>query len=153
MNRFIKSIVLIINIAVAASPRIFAQSGTSAETLPQSVTFWSDYPAETLARTIVERMSDAECLSQIFMFGWAGAEPEQLLYDWVSRGLGSVKVFGGNTDDIRLVASSVFSLQRSASQTRFKIPLFVATAQEVGWIRHVKGVPSMTPGNMAIGAA
>ena len=60
MNRFTKSILLIINIAIAASPRLFAQIGTSAESLPKGVTFWSDYPAETLARTIVERMSDAE---------------------------------------------------------------------------------------------
>ena len=47
---------------IAVSPRLFAQSETSSESLPKGVTFWSDYPAETLARTIVERMSDAECL-------------------------------------------------------------------------------------------
>ena len=153
MKRFAQLILLIINIMIAALPPLFAQSGTADGPLPENVKFWSDYPADILARTIVERMSDAERLSQIFMFGWAGAEPEQLLYDWVSRGLGSVKVFGWNTDDIRLVAESIFSLQRSAAETRFKIPLFVATDQEGGWIRHVKGETSVTPGNMAIGAA
>lgn len=123
------------------------------ETLPQNVDFWSDYPPEQLAQTLVDRMTDEELLSQIFMFGWAGAEPDELLFQWVNRGLGSVKVFGWNTDDITLVAESISSLQKAASYNRFKIPLFVATDQEGGWIRHVKGETAVTPGNMAIGAA
>ncbi|HAH62375.1 MAG TPA: glycosyl hydrolase family 3 [Treponema sp.] len=98
-------------------------------------------------------MTDDELLSQIFMFGWAGAEPDELLFQWVNRGLGSVKVFGWNTDDITLVAKSISDLQRAASYNRFKIPLFVATDQEGGWIRHVKGGTAITPGNMAIGAS
>lgn len=123
---------------------VFAQS---------KIDFWSNIPNETLAHKIVEQMTDEELYSQILMFGWAGAEPDKLLYDWVSRGLGSVKVFGWNTDDINLVAKSISSLQRSASYQRFRIPLFVATDQEGGWIRHVKGETSTTPGNMAIGAS
>ena len=59
-----------------------------------TVTFWDDLPNETLARQIVDQMTDTELYSQILMFGWAGEEPETLLYDWVKRGLGSVKVFG-----------------------------------------------------------
>ena len=118
----------------------------------QSVDFWSDYPSDQLAKMITDQMTDSELLSQTFMFGWAGAEPPELLYQWVSRGLGSVKVFGWNTDDIHLVAKSISSLQSSAAQNRFKIPLFVATDQEGGSIRHVKGDTSITPGNMAIGA-
>ena len=58
-------------------------------------------------------MEDSELLSQIFMFGWAGAEPSELLNQWVTeRGLGSVKVFGWNTDDIKLVAKSISELQK-----------------------------------------
>ena len=124
-----------------------------AANLPADITFWSDYPSDVLARALVERMTNEELFAQMFMFGWAGAEPEQLLYDWVDRGLGSVKVFGWNTDDIHLVARAIASLQRAASRTRFQIPLFVATDQEGGWIRHVKGETSITPGNMAIGAS
>ncbi|MBR7064154.1 MAG: glycoside hydrolase family 3 protein [Treponema sp.] len=124
-----------------------------AKKLPANINFWSDYPSDVLSRAIVERMTNEELFAQIFMFGWAGAEPEQLLFNWVERGLGSVKVFGWNTDDIQMVAKAVSALQRSASRTRFKIPLFVATDQEGGWIRHVKGETSITPGNMAIGAA
>ena len=119
----------------------------------QNVTFWSDYPNDELAKIITEQMTDSELLSQTFMFGWAGAEPPELLYQWVDRGLGNVKVFGWNTDDIHLVAKSISSLQKRANDGRFKIPLFVATDQEGGWIRHVKGDTSITPGNMAIGAA
>jgi len=119
----------------------------------QSVNFWSKLPNEQLAHRLTDEMTDAELLAQTFMFGWAGAEPSELLYQWVDRGLGSVKVFGWNTDDIHLVAKSINSLQKSSAKNRFQIPLFVATDQEGGWIRHVKGDTSITPGNMAIGAA
>lgn len=124
-----------------------------AKKLPSNITFWSDYPSDVLATAITDRMTDSELLSQVLMFGWSGAEPNELLFQWVDRGLGSVKVFGWNTDDINLVAKSVNRLQRRANKTRFNIPLFVATDQEGGWIRHVKGDTSITPGNMAIGAA
>ena len=119
----------------------------------QSVNFWSDMPNEQLARTITDQMTDTELYSQILMFGWAGSEPPELLYQWVERGLGSVKVFGWNTEDIKLVAKSISSLQQKAGHNRFQIPLFVATDQEGGWIRHVKGDTTVTPGNMALGAS
>ena len=133
---------------------VMPETAKSSQTLPDDIDFWSDYPADILSKTIAERMTDEELLSQIFMFGWAGAEPSALLNAWVSdRGLGSVKVFGWNTDDIHQVARSVKSLQERAATRRFKIPLFVATDQEGGWIRHVKGETTDTPGNMAIGAS
>ncbi len=119
----------------------------------QKIDFWSSEPNGELAAAITDQMSDAELLSQILMFGWAGAEPDEQLYDWVSRGLGSVKVFGWNTENLQLVAGAIASLQKAASLGRFRIPLFVATDQEGGWIRHVKGETSVTPGNMAIGAS
>ena len=124
------------------------------EDLPSDITFWSEYPHEVLAKTIVNRMSNSELLSQIFMFGWAGQEPSPLLNEWVvNRGLGSVKVFGWNTKDINLVAKSISELQKKSQRRPFQIPLFVATDQEGGWIRHVKGETSDTPGNLAIGAS
>ncbi len=126
-------------------------SGLSAQQTP-SVNFWSRMANDELAAKITDEMTDSELLSQTFMFGWAGAEPPELLYQWVERGLGSVKVFGWNTDDIYLVAKSITGLQTQAAEGRFQIPLFVATDQEGGWIRHVKGDTSITPGNMAIGA-
>ena len=118
------------------------------------INFWSDYPNEELADALVARMSDEELYSQILMFGWAGAEPSELLNEWVlARGLGSVKVFGWNTDNTTLVARSVKALQEKAQRRKLQIPLFVATDQEGGWIRHVKGNTSITPGNLAIGAS
>ncbi len=117
------------------------------------ITFWSDIPNDKLAQLLTDRMTDVELYSQILMFGWAGAEPPELLHQWVERGLGSVKVFGWNTDDIHLVAKSIGDLQKKSNSNRYKIPLFVATDQEGGWIRHVKGDTSVTPGNMAIGAS
>ncbi|MFA6938227.1 MAG: glycoside hydrolase family 3 protein [Treponema sp.] len=122
--------------------------------LPDNIDFWSDYSSDILADTLVSRMTDDELLAQILMFGWAGAEPSELLNQWVlNRGLGSVKVFGWNTDNIKKVADSVKLLQQESQTRKYKIPLFVATDQEGGWIRHVKGETSDTPGNLAIGAS
>ena len=121
---------------------------------PEDLNFWSNYPNPEVAYVIAKRMTNEELLAQIFMFGWAGAEPSDLLNRWVQdRGLGSVKVFGWNTDNTTLVAKSISSLQKKAQSRPFKIPLFVATDQEGGWIRHVKGNTSITPGNLSIGAS
>lgn len=120
----------------------------------QNLDFWSDYPDDVLANELVQRMSDEELLAQMFMFGWAGAEPSFLLRQWVDqRGLGSIKVFGWNTDDIHQVAKSITILQQMSQDRPLKIPLYVATDQEGGWIRHVKGETSITPGNLSIGAS
>ncbi|MDR3311587.1 MAG: glycoside hydrolase family 3 protein [Spirochaetaceae bacterium] len=133
---------------------IFVAAAPAPVQLPDAVDFWSDYPAEILAHTLVDRMTDEELYAQILMFGWAGQEPSNLLNRWVEqRGLGSVKLFGWNTDDTLQVARSVTALQQKAASLRFKIPLFVATDQEGGSIRHIKGATSFTPGNLAIGAS
>ncbi|MCQ2593339.1 MAG: glycoside hydrolase family 3 protein [Treponema sp.] len=130
------------------------QSGNrNNQQIQEDISFWSNLPNDVLAKKIVDQMTDEELYSQILMFGWAGAEPSELLCQWVDRGLGSVKVFGWNTDDIKQVAKSITYLQKKSYSGRFQIPLFVATDQEGGWIRHVKGDTSITPGNMAIGAS
>lgn len=130
-----------------------AQNTVSGQ-IPDNADFWSDYPSEELADFLISKMSNEELLAQILMFGWAGAEPSELLNQWVlDRGLGSVKVFGWNTDNTEQVARSVSSLQEKSQNRHLRIPLFVATDQEGGWIRHVKGDTSDTPGNMAIGAS
>ena len=85
------------------------------------LSFWDDMPNEQLAQAIVDEMTNTELYSQILMFGWAGAEPETLLYDWVARGLGNVKVFGWTTNDIHLVAKSIAALQKSSQNNRYKI--------------------------------
>ncbi|MDR3161293.1 MAG: glycoside hydrolase family 3 protein [Spirochaetaceae bacterium] len=110
--------------------------------------------AEVLAASLIAAMSDEEALAQTFMLGWVGAEPSPLIIDWIrDRKIGGIKIFGWNTGDTLLLAETVGTLQRIALDSRFHIPLLVATDQEGGWIRHVKGATSETPGNMAIGAS
>ena len=109
---------------------------------------------EELAAAIEQAMSDDQALAQVFMLGWVGAEPSPLIMDWIrGRNIGGVKIFGWNTGDTTLLARTVGALQEASLQGPFKIPLLVATDQEGGWIRHVKGSTSETPGNMAIGAS
>ena len=116
--------------------------------------FWDNLPNDELADGIVSAMTDEELLAQILMFGWAGEEPSPQVIDWVEqRGLGSIKIFGWNTDNTVKVAEAVLLLQKKAAACRFHIPLFVATDQEGGWIRHIKGRTTETPGNLAIGAS
>jgi len=116
--------------------------------------FWDAVPDGELAGKIASAMTDEELLAQIFMFGWAGSDPSPLVVDWVGdHSLGSIKVFGWNTDNTDKVAQAVLLLQKKASEGRFRIPLLVATDQEGGWIRHIKGRTSQTPGNLAIGAS
>jgi beta-N-acetylhexosaminidase len=115
--------------------------------------FFADMPAEALAVEMLSRMSDEDALAQTFMLGWVGAEPSPLIMDWIrDRHIGGVKIFGWNTEDTRKLAETVGTLQ-TAAMAGDGIPLLVATDQEGGWIRHVKGATSETPGNMAIGAS
>ena len=109
---------------------------------------------ENLAQAIVSEMTDEQALGQTFMLGWVGAEPSPLIVDWIrDRNIGGVKIFGWNTGDTMLLAQTIGALQKYSLDTQFSIPLFVATDQEGGLVRHVKGSTSETPGNMAIGAS
>ena len=103
---------------------LFLKTGSKAYSA-QNVTFWSDIPSDELAVIITDQMTNSELLSQTFMFGWAGAEPPLLLHWWVERGLGSIKVFGWNTDDIHTVAKSVATMQHKSAEGRFQIPLLL----------------------------
>ena len=99
-------------------------------------------------------MSDEEVLGQVLMLAYPGDEPGPLLYDWIARrSLGGVKIFGWNAEDSTKLAAAIRLIQGKALGTRLGIPLLVATDQEGGWIRHVKGATTITPGNMAIGAS
>jgi len=110
-------------------------------------------PAE-LALRLTEQMTDEQALAQTFMLGWVGAEPSPLIKDWIkNRNIGGVKIFGWNTEDTRKLAETVGALQKDALISQLSIPLLVATDQEGGFVRHVKGDTSETPGNMAIGAS
>ncbi|MDR1444910.1 MAG: glycoside hydrolase family 3 protein [Treponema sp.] len=106
------------------------------------------------AAALAARMSDEDALAQTFMLGWVGAEPSPLILDWIrDRHIGGVKIFGWNTEDTHRLARTVGDLQKASLEGKYGLPLLVATDQEGGWIRHVKGATSETPGNMAIGAS
>jgi beta-N-acetylhexosaminidase len=119
-----------------------------------AVDFYSPGKPEELAEKLLSAMSDEEALAQTFMLGWVGADPSPAIMDWIQkRHIGGIKIFGWNTEDTYRLANTVGTLQKAALQSNLKIPLLVATDQEGGWIRHVKGLTSETPGNMAIGAS
>jgi beta-N-acetylhexosaminidase len=119
-----------------------------------SLSFSDPLPPEELAASLEAAMTDEQALAQLFMFGWVGEDPSPLIMDWIrTRNIGAVKIFGWNTADTQRLARSVGELQRASLNGAFGIPLLVATDQEGGWIRHVKGSTSETPGNMAIGAS
>jgi len=118
-----------------------------------SLSFHDNGSPEDLAAAIETAMSDEQALAQTFMLGWVGAEPSPLIIDWIrDRNIGGVKIFGWNTSDTQRLARTVGELQKVSLDGSFNIPLLVATDQEGGWVRHVKGSTSETPGNMAIGA-
>ena len=119
-----------------------------------SLSFNDDGDTEELAFRLTAEMTDEQALAQTFMLGWVGAEPSPLIMNWIrNRNIGGVKIFGWNTGDTMRLAETVGELQRNALDTQFNIPLLVATDQEGGLVRHVKGATSETPGNMAIGAS
>ncbi len=119
-----------------------------------SLSFFDEGTPEELAAALESAMTDEQALAQVFMLGWVGEEPSPLIMEWVRRrNIGGVKIFGWNTSDIQRLAKTVGEFQQSSLEGAFQIPLLVATDQEGGLVRHVKGSTSETPGNMAIGAA
>jgi beta-N-acetylhexosaminidase len=119
-----------------------------------SLSFNDEGSPEELSSAIEKAMTDEQALAQVFMFGWVGEEPSPVIMDWIrARNIGGVKIFGWNTADTLRLAKTVGELQSASLKNPFNIPLIIATDQEGGWIRHVKGSTSETPGNMAIGAA
>ncbi len=153
MNHFFR-ILLYSALLLFQQAALFTQTEATSAKSKGIPSFYDAQPPEILAKRISDAMTDEELLAQTFMFGWAGQKPSGLLMSWITeRNLGSIKVFGWNTQDSIELAKAISMLQRKAETTRFHIPLFVATDQEGGWIRHVKGLTSETPGNLAIGAS
>ena len=119
-----------------------------------SLSFNDSGSPEELAAAIEKAMTDEQALAQVFMLGWVGEEPSPIIMDWIrGRNIGGIKIFGWNTANTIRLAKTVGELQKASLEGPFNIPLIIATDQEGGWIRHVKGSTSETPGNMAIGAA
>lgn len=123
-----------------------------------ALSFWDDVPNGILREQLLDAMSPTELIAQTLMLGWVGEDPSPELVDWLEGpNLGGVKVFGWNGGDLVRLARSIGTMQELAGNHRLGIPLLVATDQEGGWVRHVKGsgdlTTMVTPGNMAIGAS
>lgn len=122
--------------------------------LVDTSSFWRMTDDERHAVALLASMSDVERLGQLFMLSYGGDEPTGLLLSWIrERGLGGVKIFGWNGEDTSRLASAISTIQEAAEMGPHDVPPFIATDQEGGWVRHVKGGTSITPGNMAIGAS
>ncbi len=116
--------------------------------------FWTAGPVSARVEALLASMRDEEVLGQVFLLTWPGDSPTPTLYRWISeRGIGGVKIFGWNAENTTRLVASIASVQTAALGSLHRIPLLVATDQEGGVIRHVKGATSETPGNMAIGAS
>jgi beta-N-acetylhexosaminidase len=107
-----------------------------------------------LAGRLAEAMTVDELLGQVFFLGWQGQGLSADILRWIgTRGIGGVKVFPRNVTDLTSLARDVVTMQTLAGKSRFAIPLFVATDQEGGWVRQIKDETSVSPGNLALGAA
>jgi len=116
--------------------------------------FYSDKEASLLADEILSLMTDEEKIGQVLMLGYMGDQPSEEIMKWiVDRDIGGIKIFGWNANDLSNLTYTISTMQQAASERRFSIPLLVATDQEGGWVRHVRGNTSITPGNMALGAS
>ena len=147
MGRRLPGAAAILGLALCAFLLVSSAAGPSRD-------FWAPGDPGARADELLEGMSDEEVLGQLFMLAYPGDTPPPLLFDWIGkRGLGGIKIFGWNAEDTTKVAEAVAALQKAALASGRKVPLLIATDQEGGWIRHVKGATSQTPGNMAIGAS
>lgn len=108
----------------------------------------------THTEEILLRMSPEERLAQMLMIGWPSVEPSPLLMQWINeRNIGAVKIFGWNGNNVPELADSISLMQQAAARQGTGIPIITSTDQEGGWVRHIKDLTSITPGNLAIGAS
>jgi beta-N-acetylhexosaminidase len=125
-----------------------------AATLASALDFWDNSPPEALSTALANAMSPQELASQVLMLAFPDPVPDATILAWVeNRSLGGVKYFGWNAGTPVQVAEASGELQARSQRTKFRVPLLVATDQEGGWVRHIKGTTTTTPGNLSLGAA
>ena len=116
--------------------------------------FFDDVDDAILTESLLASMSAREILSQVFFLGYIGVTPSDNIKKWIEeRQIGGVKIFTRNVADLPTLAQSIKEMQELSLKGKHKIPLFIATDQEGGWVRHIKHETSETPGNLALGAS
>jgi beta-N-acetylhexosaminidase len=119
-----------------------------------SLDFNSDLSSDELAHSLAADMSNEELLGQVMMLGYTGEYASPVIMEWIiEKKIGGIKIFGWNANDLSILADTIGKMQDGALSNRLKIPLMIATDQEGGWVRHIKGKSSITPGNLALGAS
>jgi len=115
--------------------------------------FWSQVPNEELIERLLNAMRPQDLAGQVLIFAYPGETPSERLLGWIqNNNLGGVKIFGWNANNLEMLTTAIRRMQESSQSNSLKIPLFIATDQEGGWVRHVRFNTSMTSGNMSIGA-
>ncbi len=154
MSRFRIALVRLLLIVLVVPGITGAQDNSRAPEEARRGGFWMDAPDEAVIDSLMRSMSDEEMVGQLFLVGWPTTEPTPELMRWIrERNIGGIKIFGWNGNDLPTLASAISEMQNASLATPNGIPLFTATDQEGGWVRHVKDGTSLTPGNMAIGAS
>ncbi len=94
-----------------------------------------------------------EKVGQVFMFGFAGKNPEGATRLIEDLHPGGIIYFARNTGTIEEVSSLSRSLQECAIHTGSRIPLLIAADQEGGIVSRLKSDIPLMPGPMALAAA
>ena len=125
----------------------------STYTLSAQTDFYDDTDPEILIEEIINSMSPEQKIGQVLMLGYMGEEPSEEIMKWVDdRFIGGIKIFGWNANNLSNLTTTIHTMQKAAHDNPMSIPLLIATDQEGGWVRHIRGNTSVTPGNMALGA-
>ncbi|MDC7228610.1 MAG: glycoside hydrolase family 3 protein [Spirochaetales bacterium] len=116
--------------------------------------FWSSKPDNEILNYLMSEMDDEQLLAQLMLLGYMGGSPSDEIMDWITeKEIGGVKIFGWNVGTLSSLAESVSVMQHESQKTEFKIPLFIVTDQEGGWVRHIHSGTSETSGNMSLAAS
>ena len=103
---------------------------------------------------LIPQMSIEQKVGQLIVVGFEGTRVNADIKSNISQHcVGGVTLFARNIQSPRQVARLTYDLQKLTRETELRIPLFIATDQEGGWVARLKTGATVFPGNMALGAA
>lgn len=103
---------------------------------------------------LIPQMSIEQKVGQLIVVGFEGTRINADIRSNISQHcVGGVTIFARNIQSPRQVARLTNDLQKLTKETEHRIPLFIATDQEGGWVARLKTGATVLPGNMALGAA
>ena len=118
------------------------------------INFWTETDNDTLLQKLLSEMDDEQMLAQMMLLGYMGGSPSRDIINWISeKDIGGVKIFGWNVGSPESLAESITEMQQKSQETDLKIPLFIVTDQEGGWVRHIHTGTLESSGNMSLGAS